>query len=82
MARNVTVTFDDGSQHVYQNAPDDITPEMVTERASREFGKTVTALDGGRNAQPVAESARSIETQQTAPRLHRLEGLRPEQPAC
>lgn len=51
MARNVTVTFDDGSQHVYQNAPDDITPEMVAERASREFGKTVTALDGGRNSQ-------------------------------
>ena len=48
MPRNITVTFDDGSTHVYQNAPDDITPEMVTERASKDFGKTVKALDGGR----------------------------------
>jgi len=69
MARNVTVTFDDGSSHVYQNAPDDITPEMVTERASRDFGKTVTALDGGRQEQPVAESAPPIETPQRVNKL-------------
>jgi hypothetical protein len=51
MPRNITVTFDDGSTHVYQNAPDDITPEMVTERAKKEFSKAVKALDGGRSAQ-------------------------------
>lgn len=54
MPRNITVTFDDGSTHVYQNAPDDITPDAVTTRAQKEFGRAVTALDGGRQtpAQP------------------------------
>jgi len=50
MPRNITVTFDDGSQHVYQNAPDDVTPEEVTTRAQQEYGKGVKALDGGRPA--------------------------------
>jgi hypothetical protein len=50
MPRNITVTFDDGSTHVYQNAPDDVTPEMVTERAKREFSKPGRSLDGGRQA--------------------------------
>jgi glycosyltransferase involved in cell wall biosynthesis len=47
--RNITVTFDDGSTHVYQNAPDDVTPESIQARAKQDFGKNVTALDGGRN---------------------------------
>jgi hypothetical protein len=51
MPRNITVTFDDGSTHVYQNAPDDITPEAVSARAQQEFGRSVTALDGGRGQQ-------------------------------
>jgi hypothetical protein len=44
---NVTVTFSDGSKHVYNNIPDSVTPAEVTAQAEREFGKTVTALDGG-----------------------------------
>ena len=52
MARNITVTFNDGTSHVYQNAPDDLTPDMVSARAQQEFGKTVTSLDGGRPAAP------------------------------
>lgn len=48
MARNITVTFADGTTHVYQNAPDNVTPEMVQERATKEFGKQITHLDGGR----------------------------------
>lgn len=49
MARNVTVTFGDGTSHVYENAPDDITPEAVTARAQKDFaGKTIVHLDGGR----------------------------------
>lgn len=52
MARNITVTFDDGTSHVYQNAPDNLTPEQVTARAQQDFGKTVTALDGGKGAAP------------------------------
>lgn len=48
MPRNITVTFDDGSTHVYQNAPDDVTPDQVSSRAQSEFGKAVASLDGGR----------------------------------
>lgn len=49
MPRNITVTFDDGTTHVYNNAPDDVTPDQITARVAKEFrGKTVSALDGGR----------------------------------
>lgn len=48
MPRDITVTFDDGTTHVYQNAPDDVTPAAVSQRAAKEFNKTVAALDGGR----------------------------------
>ena len=56
MPRNITVTFSDGTSHVYENAPDDITPDMVTTRAQKEFNKSVTALDGGRRAAPAITS--------------------------
>jgi len=58
MARNITVTFDDGTSHVYNGAPDNITPDLVQARAEKEFGKKVTALDGG---------AKSTETTIKAP---------------
>lgn len=51
MPRNVTVTFADGSQHVYQDAPDNVTPDQITERAMKEFGKKISALDGGRGGE-------------------------------
>lgn len=54
MPRNITVTFADGSTHVYQNAPDNVSPDQVSARASKEFGKPVQALDGGRAANPRA----------------------------
>lgn len=50
MPRNITVTFDDGSTHVYQNAPDEITPEQVMQRASSDFGRSIVSLDGGRKS--------------------------------
>ncbi len=50
MARNITITFGDGTTHTYQDAPDNVTPDAVKSRAEQEFGKTVTALDGGRGA--------------------------------
>jgi hypothetical protein len=52
MPRNITVTFADGSSHVYQGAPDDVTPDQVEARASKEFSKKVASLDGGRGAAP------------------------------
>ena len=50
MPRNITVTFGDGTTHVYQNAPDDVTPDQVHQRAESEFKKPVVSLDGGRQA--------------------------------
>ncbi len=51
MPRNITITFSDGTTHVYNNAPDDVTPEQVSDRAQKEFGKSVSALDGGRKSE-------------------------------
>ena len=48
MPRDVTVSFDDGSSHIYQGAPDDITPEQAQARAEKEFSKKVVHLDGGK----------------------------------
>ena len=54
MPRDITVTFDDGTSHIYRGAPDDVTPDAVQARAAKEFGKTVKSLDGGRQAAPAA----------------------------
>jgi hypothetical protein len=54
MPRNITLTFDDGTTHVYKNAPDDATPKSVYDRAAKEFSsKKIKNIDGGR--QPTAE---------------------------
>jgi hypothetical protein len=34
---NITIDFDDGTSHVYENVPDDVTPEQVYGRAAKEF---------------------------------------------
>jgi len=60
MARDITITFEDGSTHVYKNAPDTVTPEQVTARASEEFGKGVKALDGGKTVNPATETGKVI----------------------
>lgn len=49
MARRITVNFTDGTSHVYENAPDEITPDAIAARVAQEFaGKTIKSLDGGR----------------------------------
>lgn len=49
MPRDVTVQFGDGSSHIYQNVPDNVTPDQVTARAGQDFGgRQVTGIDGGR----------------------------------
>jgi len=47
MPRDITVTFEDGTNHVYKSAPDDITPDAVQARAQKEFNKNIINLDGG-----------------------------------
>lgn len=48
MPRTVTVTFEDGTQHVYQGVPDDATPDSVTARATKDFNRPIVNIDGGR----------------------------------
>lgn len=56
MPRNITITFDDGTTHSYNGAPDDVTPDAVEARAMKEFGKKVTKIDGGKAAPAQAPS--------------------------
>lgn len=43
---DITVTFDDGSSHVYRNAPETLTQDDVIARASKDFaGKQVSSLN-------------------------------------
>ena len=43
---DITVTFDDGSSHVYRNAPESLTKDDVIARATKDFsGKQITGLD-------------------------------------
>lgn len=65
MPRDITVTFADGSTHVYRNAPDDISPEAVTQRAQSEFNKPIKALDGGRG-RPAQETTLARQTRKFA----------------
>ena len=39
MPRSVVVKFQDGSEHIYDDVPDNISDEQVNTRATREFGK-------------------------------------------
>ncbi len=57
MPRNITITLADGSQHTYANAPDNVTPAAVTARAMKEFGQSVTNLDGGKRPTARAPAA-------------------------
>ena len=54
MARNITITFEDGTTHQYAGVPDTITPDEVHQRAAQEFGKQIVNIDGGKAA--VAET--------------------------
>jgi hypothetical protein len=75
MPRDITVTFEDGSTHVYRQAPDNVTPEQVTQRAAKEFGKSVSALDGGRASVRAGQTLRDIPRQVGLTARYGLEGL-------
>lgn len=46
MPRQVTVTFEDGSQLVYDDVPDHVTPDQVESRAATEGQKRVASIEG------------------------------------
>ena len=48
MPRNITVTFEDGTGHRYEEIPDTVTPDMVEARVNKDFpGKKIKNIDGG-----------------------------------
>lgn len=61
MPRDITVTFADGSTAQYKNAPDDVTPEQVTQRAQQEYGLQVKELDGGKKGGVVDQVLRKLD---------------------
>lgn len=61
MPRTITITLDNGQKVVYQNAPDDVTPEQVTARAQQENpGRTVAELDGGKSTNLLQDVVRHV----------------------
>jgi hypothetical protein len=63
MPRNITITFEDGTSHTYQNAPDALTPDAVQARAEKDFGKAVTGIDGGKQAEPKTTLLQDVKQQ-------------------
>jgi len=48
-ARDITVSFKDGSTHQYLNTPEYVTPQQIQERVGKDFpSKTLVQIDGGR----------------------------------
>ena len=62
MPKDVTVTFKDGTTHVYKNAPDNISPDDVEARAQKDFGKEVASLSRGA---PAAKGNQADASQRT-----------------
>ena len=38
MSKSISVSFDDGTSHTYDNVPDDVTAEQINARAQQDFG--------------------------------------------
>ena len=46
--RNVTITFEDGTNHNYEKVPKTVSPDEIEQRASKEFsGKKIKNISGG-----------------------------------
>jgi len=54
MSKSVTVNFEDGTSHTYDDVPDNVSDDQVNERAAGEFGKAIKSL--GAEA-PAAETS-------------------------
>jgi len=44
MSKSVTVNFADGTSHVYDNVPDDVSNDQVNQRAQQDFNKEIQAV--------------------------------------
>ena len=48
IARDITVSFADGSTHQYNNTPNSVTPEQIQDRVAQDFpSKQLVNIDGG-----------------------------------
>lgn len=57
MPRNVTITFDNKTSHVYRNVPDNVTPDQIEQRAQKEYPSLrLVSISGGKKAAPPAPS--------------------------
>jgi len=62
MPRNVTLTFADGTTHVYNNVPDNATPGTVIARANKDFpGQSIRNIDGGRTGVPTQTRQQGVQ---------------------
>lgn len=62
MPRNVTLTFADGTTHVYNNVPDNATPGTVIARANKDFpGQSIRNIDGGRSGVPTQTRQQGVQ---------------------
>jgi hypothetical protein len=56
VSRSITITFNDGSEHRYENIPDNVTPDMIEARVQKDFpGKRITNIDGGKKSNQSSE---------------------------
>ena len=68
MTKSVTVNFDDGSSHTYDNVPDDVTDDQVATRASGEFSdKTISEISSGGSAAMAAPAAGPVAPEVSLP---------------
>jgi len=67
--RNITVTFDDGTGHRYENIPDTVTPDMVEARANKDFpGKKIKNIDGGSKPSEIDQVKKNAGLEPTDPK--------------
>jgi len=51
MPRNVTVTFDNKTSHVYRNVPDNVTPDQIEQRTKKDYPSLrLTSISGSKKA--------------------------------
>jgi hypothetical protein len=55
---NITITFADGTSHVYENVPGDVTRERALQRARQDFpGREVSGVSGGTTVEATQQAA-------------------------
>lgn len=65
MSKSVTVNFEDGSSHVYDNVPDSVDDDQIRQRAEGDFeGIKVTGVDSSAKVAPKPEPSQAVKDYQ------------------